>query len=149
VSATITAIDAASRAITLQGPEGRETTVVAGPEVKNFDRLKAGDKVNLKYVEALAVELKKGGGMPVARTVEGGGGTAAKGEAPGAAVGRKVTVVGDVIDVNAAKQSVTVKGPQRTIDLKIADPEQFKLIQKGDQLQATYVEAVAVSVTPQ
>jgi len=43
---------------------------------------------------------------------------------------------------------VTLKGPQRTVELKVRDPEQFKLIKKGDQVQATYTEAVAIAVTP-
>jgi hypothetical protein len=30
----------------------------------------------------------------------------------------------------------------------VADPEQFKLIAKGDQVQATYTEAVAIAVRP-
>ena len=54
----------------------------------------------------------------------------------------------DVVDVDAAKQSVTVRGPQRTVDIKVRDPEQFKRIAKGDQLEATYTEAVAIAVTP-
>ena len=45
VTATITAIDAKSRAITLKGPQGNEKTVVAGPEVKNFAQMKVGDQV--------------------------------------------------------------------------------------------------------
>jgi hypothetical protein len=59
-----------------------------------------------------------------------------------------VTVVGDVTNVDPATQTVTVRGPKRTVDLKVRDPEQFKLIAKGDQIQATYVEAVAASVKP-
>jgi hypothetical protein len=43
---------------------------------------------------------------------------------------------------------VTVRGKERTVDLKIRDPEQFKLVAKGDQIQATYTEAVALSVAP-
>jgi hypothetical protein len=43
---------------------------------------------------------------------------------------------------------VTLKGPQRTIEVKARDPEQFKLIKKGDQIQATYTEAMAIAVTP-
>jgi hypothetical protein len=35
-----------------------------------------------------------------------------------------------------------------TFDLNIRDPEQLKLIKKGDQIQATYTEAVAVSLKP-
>ena len=67
-TATITAIDKATRDITLKGPQGNMMTVTAGPDVKNFDALKVGDQVDMQYVEALTLELKKGGGMVVGRT---------------------------------------------------------------------------------
>ena len=47
MTATITAIDKATRDVTLKGPQGNEMTVTAGPEVKNFEKLKVGDQVNL------------------------------------------------------------------------------------------------------
>jgi hypothetical protein len=145
---TITAIDAATRAVTLKGPKGNEMVVTAGPEVKNFAQLKVGDQVNVEYVESLALELKKGGGAPVAATVKEGAAGAKPGERPAGIMGRQVTVVADVIDVNAETQMVTLKGPQRTIEVKARDPEQFKLIKKGDQIQATYTEAMAIAVAP-
>ncbi len=148
VTATITAIDAASRAITLKGPQGRETTVVAGPEVRNFAQLKVGDNVDIGFVESLVLELKKGGGKPVAWTVKEGAVGAKPGEKPAGAAGRQVTVVGDVVAVDTAAKTVTVKGPQRTVDLKVNDPEQLKLIAKGDQIEATFTEAMAISVSP-
>jgi hypothetical protein len=148
VSATITAIDKSSRTITLKGPKGDEVKVEAGPEVKNFDQLKVGDVVDMRYRETLALELKKGGGMKVEKTEKAAAVGAKPGETPAGLVGRQVTVVGDVINVDAATQTVTVKGPQRTVDLKVRDPEQFKLIAVGDQIQATYTEALALAVTP-
>jgi hypothetical protein len=148
VSATIAAIDKSSRTITLKGPKGDEVKVEAGPEVKNFDQLKVGDVVDMRYRETLALELKKGGGMKVEKTEKAGAVGAKPGETPAGVVGRQVTVVGDVIKVEAATQTVTVKGPQRTVELKVRDPEQFKLIAVGDQIQATYTEALALSVTP-
>jgi hypothetical protein len=148
VSATITAIDKSSRTITLKGPKGDEVKVEAGPEVKNFDQLKVGDVVDMRYRETLALELKKGGGMKVEKTEKAAAVGAKPGETPAGLVGRQVTVVGDVINVDAASQTVTVKGPQRTVDLKVRDPEQFKLIAVGDQIQATYTEALALAVTP-
>jgi len=147
-TATITAIDAATRAVTLKGPKGNEVVVTAGPEVKNFAQLKVGDQVAVEYVESLALELKKGGGAPVAATAKEGMAAAKPGERPAAVGGRQITVVADVIDVNAETQVVTLKGPQRTVELKVRDPEQFKLIKKGDQVQATYTEALAIAVTP-
>ena len=148
VSATITAIDKATRAITLKGPKGEEAQIVAGSEVKNFAQLKVGDVVNVKYFESLALELKKGGGMKVEKTEKAGMAGAKPGATPAGLAGRQVTVVGDVVKLDAATQTVTVKGPQRTVELKARDPEQFKLIAVGDQIQATYSEALAVSVTP-
>ncbi len=148
IAATVTAIDKATRAVTLKGPKGNELTVTAGPAVKNFDQIKAGDQVMLEYVEALSLQLKKGGGAPVARTTQQGAVAAKPGERPAGAVGQQVTVVADVIDVNPATQVVTLKGPQRTVELKVRDPEQFKLVKKGDQIEATYTEAVAIAVTP-
>jgi hypothetical protein len=148
LSATVAAIDKATRAVTLKGPKGNEFTVTAGPDVKNFDQIKVGDQVTLEYFEALSLQLKKGGGLPVAKTVQEGAAGAKPGERPAGAVGRQVTVVADVVDVNPATQVVTLKGPQRTVELKVRDPEQFKLVKKGDQIEATYTEAVAIAVTP-
>ena len=148
ITATIKAIDRASRAITFVEKDGKEATFRASKEVRNFDQLKVGDRVAVQYAEALVVELKKGGGSPVARTEQAASARAAPGAAPGAMVGRQVTIVGDVIDLDPATRRVTLKGPQRTIDVTIRDPEQFKLIAKGDQLQATYLEGVAVDVAP-
>lgn len=148
VAGSIKAVDQATRAVTLVGDNGAEITVTAGPEVQNFGQLKAGDRVEVQYAEALVVELKKGGGLPVARTEQTGVSGAKPGEKPGAMAGRQVTIVGDVIAIDAATRKVTVKGPERTIDINISDPEQFKLIKTGDQLQATYVEGYAVGVRP-
>ncbi len=146
VTATITAIDKATRDVTLKGPQGNEITLTAGPEVKNFAQLKVGDQVNLQYVDALTLELKKGGGLVVQRTTTAGAAGAKPGEKPAGAVGREVKIVADVIAVDPAKQVVTLKGPQRTVDLRIPDPEQFKRIAKGDQVEATYTQALAVAV---
>jgi Cu/Ag efflux protein CusF len=148
VTATITAIDPATRDITLKGPQGNEVTVTASPDVKNFGQLKVGDQVNIEYLEALTLELKKGGGLIVQRTETTGMAGAKPGEQPAAGGGRQVTIVADVVDVNSAKQTVTLRGPNRTVDLKIPDPAQFKRVAKGDQVEATYTQAMAIVVEP-
>jgi Cu/Ag efflux protein CusF len=147
-TATITAIDKTTRDITLKGPRGELMTVTAGSEVKNFDKLKVGDSVDMQYVEALTLELKKGGGLVVGRTDAAGGAGAKPGATPAGAIGRQVTIVADVIATDPAKQTVTLKGPKQTVDLRIADPEQFKRVAKGDQIEAKFTQAFAVSVEP-
>ncbi len=148
ITATITAIYKATREVTLKGPEGNEVTVAVGPDVKNFTSLKIGDRVDAQYAEAVTLELKKGGGQKVERTVQTGVKGANPGEQPAGVAGRQVTIVADVVGVDPAKQTVTLRGPNRTVVLPISDPEQFKRIAKGDQVEATYTQAFAIAVEP-
>lgn len=148
ITATVQAVNKADRTVTIKGPKGNVDTVAVGPEVKNFDQIKVGDQVVLRYVEALSLELKKGGKAPVERTDSMMSGTAKPGEKPAAGVGRQVQVTADVVAVDAATQTVTLKGPTRTVNLHVGDPAQFQLVKVGDQVEATYTEAVALSVEP-
>lgn len=148
ITASVQAVNKATREVTIKGPRGHVETVTAGPEVKNFDQIKVGDKVALRYMEALSLELKKGGTAPVARTDSAMGATAKPGEKPAAGIGHQIHVTANVVAVDAATQTVSLKGPKQTVDLHVADPEQFKLVKVGDQVEATYTEAVALSVEP-
>ena len=146
--ATVTAVDKASRDVTLKGPQGNEITVTAGPDVKNFDAIKVGDGVNVSYKEALIVELKKGGGMVVGRSESQGAMKMNSGATVPGTLGRQVTIVADFIGVDPATQTVTLKGPKRTVDMVVSDPQQFQRIAKGDQVEASYIQAFAVALDP-
>jgi hypothetical protein len=148
VAATVQAIDKEKRLVTLKGPKGNTFVVNAGPEVKNFDHIKVGDQVVVRYVEALTLELKKASGGIRERVEREAAAVAQPGEKPGAAVGRQVTVVADVMAKDAKRQTLRLRGVERTIDLKVPDPKQFKLVKVGDQIEATFTEAVALSVEP-
>jgi hypothetical protein len=148
VSATVTAIDKATRTLTLKGADGKTFPLVAGPDVRNFDQIQVGSEVVVGYLEALAIELKKGGGAKVERVDSSAGGRAEAGAQPGAVAARKMTATGDVIALDAATQTATLRGPNRTVTLRVPDPKQFQMIAVGDQMQITYTEAVAVSVEP-
>jgi len=148
MAATVEAIDKDKRLVTLKGPEGNSFVVQAGAEVRNFDQIKVGDQVVVRYIEALTLELKKGGGGVRERVEREGAARAKPGEKPAGIVGREVTVVADVVSVDAAKQTVRLRGPSRTVDLKVKDPAQLKMIKAGDQVEATFTEALAISVEP-
>jgi Cu/Ag efflux protein CusF len=63
-------------------------------------------------------------------------------------VAQQLEVTADVTAVDKKKQIVTLRGPNRTVDLKVRDPEQLKLIKVGDQVQAVYTEALALGLEP-
>ena len=146
---TIDSIDAATRTIKIKLPSGALREVEVGDEVRNFDQLKVGDKVKAKYVESLTIELKKDGKQVVGRTESTSLDRAQPGAKPGGVAKHEVTVVADVVNVDAKKHLVQVKNEHgETVDLNVKDPEQLKLVKKGDQVQATYTVALAVAVEP-
>src|SRR5262245_155376 len=148
ITATVAAVDAAQRSVTLEGPGGDIVTLPVGPEVENFDQIRVGDLVVVRYLEALMLELRKHGTAPRERTERGVTATAGPGERPAALGAREVHIIADVISVVPPSQTVRLRGPTRVVDLRVDDPEQFKLVEIGDQVEATYTEAVAVSVEP-
>jgi len=96
----------------------------------------------------VALELKKGGGALSAPTEEGAvTAPPAPGQKPGGTVARKVTATLEVVAINSAKQTVTLRGPEgNEVDVEAQDPEQLKNLKKGDHVQVTYVEAFAIAV---
>ena len=145
---TVTALDKNTRTVTILGATGNVMTVTAGPQVKNFNKIKVGDLVTLSYVAALGLELKKGGGR-LRERIESEQTTAAKpGEKPSGSMSRTVKVIADVTAVDAGAGTITLRGPQRSVDLVVKDRELLKDVRVGDQIFATYEELTVLSITP-
>lgn len=148
-SATVESVDPATRTVTLKLPRGETRSFVAGDEVRNFDQIKAGDKLDVKYLEAFTIELKKNGKDIVGRTESASLERAEPGQKPGGVAKREVRSVADVVAVDEKKMVVSVKNDKGTvIDLHLQDPEQVKLVKVGDQVEAIYTEALAISLEP-
>ena len=149
VSAQVVGIDKATRTVTLKGPKGNVVDIVAGDEVRNFDQIKVGDSVVARYVEALTLELKKTKVAAGDVKVREEAAKAKPGEKPAVAGARQVTVIADVVAVDPVKSTITLKGPKgKEVTLNVQNPDQFKVVRKGDQVEATYTEALALSVEP-
>ena len=148
VTLVVDSIDKASRSVVLKNAKGETMKVVAGDEVKNFDQIKVGDNVVASYTQGLVMTLKKGGGALRERIDSSEKGSAAAGEKSAGYEVKEVTFVADVQQVDRKNQTVTLRGAVKTVRLKIKDPEQLKLIKKGDQVEGVFAEAVAISVVP-
>lgn len=147
IEATVTAIDKEKRTVTVKGPK-RTAVIAVSEEARNFDQIKVGDMVKLKYVEAISLQLDKAPGAKPGMVVTEEMVRAKKGEKPSGAVQRKVTVVGTVTAIDEKAQLVTVKGPEgNEVDIKVQDAAKLKNVKTGDLVKATYTEALVVSVT--
>lgn len=147
VSAKVTAINKATRTVTLKGPK-QTFDVVAGDEVKNFDQIKVGDVVTAKYVEALTLELKKTTVKPDVKA-DAAAVRAAPGAKPAGAVGTQVTAIATVVGIDQANSTISLKGPKgKVVALKVKNQDHFKVVKMGDQVEVQYTEALAIAVTP-
>ena len=137
VRAQVVSLDRLTRAITLKGPKGTVLDMIAGKEVKNFDQLKVGDFVTVRYFQSLALDLQKPGQA-----------AASYSERP-TARGREVRAIATVTAIDEKTKTVSLKGPRgNTVTLDVRNPEHFKVMKVGDEVRVTYTEAVAFSVQP-
>lgn len=154
ISATVASIDKAKRLVELRA-EDESATIQVPPEVRNFEQIKVGDEVVATYYQGLAAEFKKKGESKTVGVVDATTGTARMPEGasrPGAAVANKVTTTVVIESVDRTTHSVTFVGPagmSRTVDVVDPKARQFiDTLKKGDEVELTYVEALAVTLEP-
>ena len=153
VSATVEAVDPATRLLTIRGDDGSTATFQVGEEVKNLPQIRVGDKVAVSYYQGIAAELQPKG-TPLSKVVDQLDVTtkAEEGTKPGAGVGSAThaTVVIEKVDTKA--NTVTFKRPDgtsRTLPVESQEGRDFiAKLRKGDQVEVLYVEALAIEVRP-
>jgi hypothetical protein len=144
-SATIKAINAETRDITLETTDGRTETFKAGPAVRNFDQLAVGDKVNVTLTEAVAVYLGKeeqpsadAGGV-VARAPVGG--------TPGGLIVGGAQITAKVTELDKETRHATLQLPDNiTRKVKVRDGIDLSKVQVGDSVTIAIVEGMAIDV---
>jgi len=148
VTATITAIDPATRSVTL-ATAGGTVVVHASDSIKNFSQLKVGDRVGAKYYESLLIAGQKASpfdhstrAMSTTQTVDerGMGGTVSGTQ-------RTVTVVAKVYALDKPNGIITLRGPSGNFrTFKIKDPSLLTHMTIGDNVVIKYTEAWAVAL---
>lgn len=151
VSATVEKLDIERRLVALRGPEGNLFTVEVGPEVRNLPQVQVGDRVVVRYFEAIGARLTTTG-EGIGTTVELGSARADPGERPAGAVGTRTTVPVTISAVDTRRNVVSFFGEDGLVRaLTVREPAAQAFIRglkAGDRVELTFTEAVAVSVEP-
>jgi translation initiation factor IF-1 len=147
---TVEAVDPSTRMVTLKGEDGTRTTVQVGPEVRNLAQVRVGDRVVVRYQEALLAEVIKpgtgivGAGAAVTR--------ADPGQRPAATVSDTARLPVKIYEVDTVQNIVEVTGPRGFNQrIRVNDPrarEFIRGLKRGDEVEVTVREAFAVSVEP-
>lgn len=151
ITATVTAVDQKKRLVSLRGTEGRTATIEVPADVRNLAQVKVGDSLVVRYYASLAAAIvPKGTTASLAADQATGAVLAPKGAKPGAAIGNISTLNVVIQSVDKKTHSVVFSGPDalvRTVEVKDPDAQKFvATLKKGDEVQLTYSEALAVTV---
>jgi len=165
VTAKVAAVDKKDRLITMTGPEGNTVVVQAGPKVKNFDRIEAGDDIVASYYEEIAVVVTQSDGPPATEQegfaasegayaappasveVDVGAAVAAKGAEPGAAAVEVVTIETTIEAVEYDTRIVTLAGQNGlSRRVKVGPAVEIEQLKAGDGVTIQITQAVAVDV---
>jgi len=148
-SATVEAVDAAKRTVTLKGEAGQTKTLKCGPEVRNFDQIKVGDTVNLSFVDEGAAYVRKADAPPLAE--EGAMvALAPKGAKPGVLMAETAEVKVKVEAVDLKKHTVTFANPDgsmKTVKVGKKAKGALKDLKKGDDIVLRITQALMIDVT--
>ena len=154
VQATVQSIDPKTREVTVVGPKG-PVTMVVGPEVKNFDNMKVGDKVSVSFYQGIGAEIVKGSQKvsdPAAAAFATRNSTG-PGMNPGGVAGASATVTVKIEAIDLPTNTVAFKrsdGTTHIIEVKSPEMRNFiRTLKPGDHVNVTYTESVAVSIIPQ
>jgi hypothetical protein len=150
-TATVTAIDSATRHVTIQGEHG-PVTIQLGPDVKNFNNLKVGDRVNISYYQGIAAQIVKGGKKVSDPAVSTFSTSTPAGMRPSGQVGASATVTAKIQDVNLPTNTVAFTdsdGMTHIVQVKTPEMQSFiRDLKRGDVVQVTFTDSVAVEVLP-
>jgi Cu/Ag efflux protein CusF len=145
---TVTKVDPKARTVTFRGPKGGIATLNIPPEAQNLDQVKPGQQYKMKYVEAVAVAISKGG-APSASAGEQVK-LAPKGAKPGGMMVRSAQISGVVDAIDYTNRYVAVRGPKgNTLALKVAEDVALDQLSAGDRITLAYTEALAVEMVAQ
>lgn len=146
VKATVQKIDKKTRTITLKKENGETTSIVAPETVRNFDQIKVGDIVHAKYQTSVGFQVVKEGSTEVGKAVQETSSRAKLGDKPGAKVTRAIAMRANVIKVDPKNKKITIQGQGKTLEMDVKNPEHFKVVKVGDQIDALITESIAISV---
>lgn len=145
---TVTKVNKDARTVTFRGPRGNLGTLDVPKESQNLDQVKVGQQYKMKYVEAVAVDIRKGGVPSAAAAQEVK--LAPKGAKPGGLVVRTVQLAGVIDAVDYNERYIAIRGPKGNVmPLKVGSDINMQELAAGDRISVTHTAALAIEMVAQ
>lgn len=142
---TVEAIDTPNRLVTVKKADSTFVTIFAGPEIKRFAELKAGDKVTARYYENLVIRVKQPGEPDVNTNIQN---TTPSGQAlPGGTAARQRTITAMITAIDMNFPSITFTGPNGLkYTSKVQDKSALAQVKVGQKVDIVSTDALMVSL---
>lgn len=152
ITTQVTAIDLASRQVTVKGPHDKDVTFQLSEQAKALPNLKVGDQVDITVTRAIAYVLNTNvGGAPKASEESGTIRATQANPNPGREAFRQVKVTSKIEKIDLKTHEVTLLPPQGKIHVvKVEDPAlqaRMKDLKVGQTVDAIFTEVLRVETS--
>lgn len=147
LEATVANVDPATREITLTNSDGQSKTIRCGPEVANFEQIRAGDRVKVTMVSRLELSMATADTPAMAASLTQAS-VAPLGAKPGVIVSESQEYLATIASLNSRRHEVTLRFPDDTTRRFSVRPD-IDLSQRQAGEQVSVRVSVALSIVVQ
>lgn len=145
--ATVKAIDMEQRLVTLEDDKGNRFNIPMEQQARNLPQLKIGDVLEATYYESVSIKVYKPGEVPSVSEDSSIVTSPKKGEKPGGLAVKQQTVTATVQSIDKSRMTAVLKAPDgKSMIVKVQDPKNLEGVNQGDEVVATFIRALAISV---
>jgi hypothetical protein len=148
--ATVQSLNLETRQVLLKLEDGRNLTIVAGPNVVNLEQVNVGDKVKALYKRGVAARIAIPAESVEETEMAASIALAEEGKKPGAAIGTMVRTVVTIVSFDIRSNLVTFATPDGLVrSIVVIEPEMQEFargLKPGDEVEVTFTEALAIGL---
>jgi|GEM_PF-1072763 len=147
LSGEVMVVNTETRLMTLKDAEGVFHVLHVPPAVSRIDQIKIGDKVTITEISSALIGLTPAdAGTPAAMAMTTDV-DRESGSKPSGSITETLSVSGEIVGVDQAGGTVTIKGPNQTRTFDVDDPGLLDGVKVGDGVVAQFRSVIVGEVT--
>jgi hypothetical protein len=142
LTGTVEIVNLERRMLTIRTPDGRFQVIHVPEEVKRLDEIKIGNRLTITETEAVLVDLVKGPEAAAVGSTQESFVERESGARPAGVMVDTLTLYGRIESIDKTKETITVRGSEEAVELKVNDRALLDEVSVGDGVVATFVRSV-------
>lgn len=145
--AKIVELDKQNRIVVFRTPMGKLIATHVPPTVRNFDQMKAGDELVVRYEIATALQVEPASKYGIRERIESSKTETAKpGSLPGVEASKTVEIIANITAIDRKAKTMTLRGATRTVTVAVPANINVAKLKVGDEVHALIARAVLIDV---